>query len=307
MIKSVYFTSWIHCRKSWRDNFSFICFVFLVSEEPLYTYDSLKEEIEKSKPHVVHGWNHEEYCKSIEYVIWIANENEYYIATTYLKAPKFKFNVNTAVRISGEGRVFVGTIGGHSVGLIKTENQGSESQVEVLEHLRLFPNAKYIISAGACNGFPQEKLKLGDVIVSDKIIDHSNPSTNEQSQTPHHKMKVVSSNIRSVFCVSLETVEAIKVSKNRSCKFRKGAVMSVIDRESFRDEVYDCYEELHPLGVNMEGGVLLMLQSDQRSVIILKGICDFATGKNEKWQITSAKAAFHLLEYQLRQIPSKVK
>ena len=279
----------------------------------MYTYESLKEEIEKSKPKVVRRWNHEEYRKSIEYVIWIANENEYYIATTYLKAPNIECNVNdpdTAVRISSEGRVYVGTIGGHSVGLIKTENQGNESQHEVLKHLQLFPNAKCIISAGVCYGFPQEKVKLGDVIVSDKVINHSNPRMNERSQTARGEVRVVSPNIKSVFCGSLETVEAIKVSKDRFSKFRKGAVISssmLIDRESFRDEVYDVYKDLRPLGGEMEGGVLLKLHSDQRSVIILKGICDFAAGKNEKWQITSAKAAFHLLEYQLLQIPRKVK
>ena len=289
-------------------------FVSLDSEDPLYTYESLKEEIEKSKPKVVRHWNHEEYRKSIEYVIWIANENEYYIATTYLKAPNIESNVNdpnTAVRISSEGRVYVGTIGGHSVGLIKTENQGNESQHEVMKHLQLFPNAKCIISAGICYGFPQEKVKLGDVIVSDKIINHSIPRMNERSQTARGEVRVVSPNIRSVFCGSLETVEAIKVSKDRISKFRKGAIVSssmLIDSEHFRDEVYDVYKHYCPLGGEMEGGVLLKLeQPHQRSVIILKGICDFAAGKNKKWQITSAKAAFHVLEYQLDQIPRNFK
>ena len=291
-------------------HFILLVFISLDSEDPLYTYESLKEEIEKSKPKVVRHWNHKEYCKSIEYVIWIANENEYYIATTYLKAPNIECNVNVAVRISSEGRVFVGTMSGHSVGLIKTENQGSRSQDEVMKHLNLFPNAKCIISAGICYGFPQE-VKLGDVIVSDKIINYSNPRISKQSQAPRGEVRDVSPNIRGMFCGSLKTVEAMKVTKDRFSKFRRGAVVScstLIDRESFQDEVYGVYKDLHPLGGEMEGGVLLDLQQlAQRSVIIIKGICDFAAGKNEKWQITSAKAAFHLLEYQLDQIPRNFK
>ena len=172
----------------------------------MYTYESLKEEIEKSTPKFVEGWNHEEYCKSIEYVIWTANEYEYYIAITYLKAPNIECNENDpgrAVRISSEGRVFVGTIGAHSVGLIKTENKGNASQHEVFKHLQLFPNAKYIISAGVCYGFPQEKVELGDVIVSDKIIYHNNLRINKQSRPPSG-ITAVSTDIRSVFCGSLE-------------------------------------------------------------------------------------------------------
>jgi len=278
----------------------------------LYTFESLKTEIGRSKPKptVVSHWNHEEYCKSVEYVIWVANENEYYIATTYLKAPKVEYNLDPdkSVRISSEGRVYIGTISGHSVGLIKTENQGSESQDEVVNHLLLFPNAKHIISAGICYGFPQEKVKLGDVIVSNKIASHSNPRLSEQSQRPRGEVKDISPRTRGIFCSSLETVTDIKVStQDRFSKFRKGVVVSssmLIDRKEFRDEVYDTYKSHHPLGGEMEGGVLLKLQTDKRSVIIIKAVCDFAAGKNKKWQITSAKAAFHFLEYQLSQIPS---
>ena len=261
--------------------------------------------------------NYGNFCERVKFVLWTANDNEYYVATTYIKAPDVEVghgDPNKATRI-GDGAVYVGMLAGQCVALLNTK-QGHKSVEPIKKHLELFRNAKFLVSIGICYGFPQQGVKLGDVIVSNVIADHRSARINEDSQIPRsNKIEEMNTDITDIFCSSMNTVDKIQVAKDckeqsgeikqRYSQFKKGLVVSsfnLIDNKEFRDQVYQAYKP-HPLAGEMEGGILLTLQNDNRSVIIIKGVTDFADGaKNKVWQVMSAVAAFHFLEYQLSQI-----
>ena len=300
--------------------------VFVVAtahEEPFFTYENLSDEIKNSEPKVkIDGVDYEAFCKTVEFVLWTANDNEYYIATTYMKAPDVDRDIgdpNKATRID-HGAVYVGTLAGHHVALLKTARQGHKTSQEMVKHLERFPNAKFIVSVGICYGFPQENVQLGDVIVSNAIADHGSARVNQSSQTSRGNRIEMHDDIKSIFCTSMMTINQMQVAKDRKeqsgeikrrySTYKQGLVVSgfcLIDNQEYRDQVYQAYADQHPLAGEMEGGILLTMQNDKRSVIVIKGVTDFADGDKKKaWQITSSKAALHFLEYQLSRIPRKV-
>ena len=287
------------------------------------TYKDMRDKIKKSEPkHEICGVNYGYFCERVKFLLWTANDNEYYVATTHIKAPDVDEgdgDPNKATRI-GDGAVYVGMLAGQCVALLKTARQGHKTKDEMVEYLKLFPNAEFLVSVGICSGFPQEGVELGDVIVSDVIADHGSARLNPNSQTPRGLTHEVDYKIMRIFSSSMETVDEIQVAKDckqqsgeikqRYSQFKKGLVVSsfnLIDNKEVRDQVHQAYKDQHPLAGEMEGSILLTLKKHNRSVIIIKGITDFADGaKNKAWQVMSAMAAFHFLKYQLSQIKGKV-
>ncbi len=270
--------------------------------------------IEESKPHTSSQENRsalKQFCQDVELIIQTANENEYYVGTTFMKAPEvLATNGYTNGFIYPHSGTVVGMFAGKKIALIRT-GQGRECETDIDKAIENFPNVQYILGVGVCYG-SKEDYKLGDVLVSNRIQELVNPKfENGEIQDRYPHVRPMESHLRHIFCEDLRSNPEFEVSAGRQSVVHVGTILSysaLINWKELREKLRDISKYF--IGGEMEGGELLRFTRNGKikDVIIIKGVADYGDGEKKKnWQFTAASAAFNYTEYKYQQVLPKRK
>ena len=211
-----------------------------------------------------------------------------------------------------DNNVYLGVIYDNPVGLL-TCGHGRECEDTIKQAFPLFPNAKYLVAAGVCYAFDDKNCNLGDVLISNQIIDLGNYQIGDaiESLGDHTTMK---DQIKSIFCSDTTRVKAFEVTEEgRNAEYFVGRIVSapnLVDDSGMKEKFRDCVEHIQVYGGEMEGGELLQLQNngikmpngDKKfvEVIVIKSVTNFANGKKTKeWQFIGVQAAFNYVKDQI--------
>ena len=278
--------------------------IFIILEE-IPKKNSL--EIINPKPRLI-GHDYMPFLEHVQYVIATFNKNEFKAATTVITSPEDGSEGVT----NYANNVYLGMIKPHAVCLLSC-SQGRDCEETIKRAVPLFPNAKYLVAAGVCYAFSDKECKLGDVLISNQIVDLGNYRIGEviESRGDHTTMK---DQIKGIFCFDTARVKTFQVTEEgRNAKYFVGRIVSapnLIDDSDMKDKFRDSVRYNKVYGGEMEGGELLRLQKNgivmksgeekYLQVIIIKAVSDFADGsKTNEWQFIAAQAAFNYIKDQM--------
>ena len=286
----------------------------IAGEKPWKDKECKEIKIPKPKQDDLH---YGEFCKRVQYVFSIVNNDEFNAATTMIMAPDIEDGSDVITTI--DVGVYIGMMGSHPVGLIRHE-PGRNCAESLTEGIKNFPNAEYLVAVGVCYGFSRVNTELADVLISKKIIDLGSYRISENSieiRGDHTNMK---DEIYNIFCVNADQVEGLQVAQDRYAKHLVGKIASgpnLVDNADFKEKI-NFQVKPKAYGGEMEGGELLRLQKDgivmpdgskkYVQVIVIKAVTDYADGtKNKEWQFIGAQAAFHYVKSKMDILNGKVK
>ena len=289
----------------------------IAGEKPRKDKECKEIKIPKPKQDDLH---YGEFCKRVQYVFSVVNNDEFNAATTMIMAPDIEdgkdgSDVITTIDVG----VHIGMMGSHPVGLIRHE-PGRDCAESLTEGIKNFPNAEYLVAVGVCYGFSRGNTKLADVLISKKIIDLGPfriSENNIEIRGDHTKMKA---KICKIFCDNAVQVKGLQVAHDRYAEHLVGNIVSgsiLVDNADIKEKIN---YQVKPMayGGEMEGGELLRLQKDgivmpdgnkkYIQVMVIKAVTDYADGtKNKKWQFIGAQAAFHYVKSKMDMQNGKAK
>ena len=282
-------------------------------EQPLKSNEN--DEI-KAPKQMVDGINakYDNFYLRVKYVFSIANDNEFNAATSLVEAPDIEGDNGREKLTNISEGLYIGMVAKHPVGLI-LHDTGRNSQDLLIKGLQWFPNAKFVVAVGICYGCNKAKPQLGDVIISDRIID-----LGSYKVTPDRLIKKgidfpITNDLKSIFCRFPNRETHFQVSTSRSAKHIVGAIVSgtvLVDDPVMKKKIEEEVRQ-EACGGEMEGGELVRLQrhgitmpngGQKRDiqVIVIKAVSDFADGtKNDDWQFIGAQAAFHYVTIKMKE------
>ncbi len=203
---------------------------------------------------------------------------EYNAAITYLSAPDIKggsFEKEKKGIIFPRTGIVLGTFAEKKVALIQTE-QGSKIRGDIEKAIKKFPKAMCILGIGVCYAMDDQKYKLGDVLISNKINDFENFKYKPDGQIEDRGQAInVIDPLLRVFCKNADKYEPLLVTSERYFKAFPGTLVcspqlvnNLQEREKRRTAVPTA------IGGEMEGGELLKFVSENKikGIIIIKGV-----------------------------------
>lgn len=250
-----------------------------------------------------------EFCEGVEYIIQTVNENEYQAATTFMSSPDDKMFSRAVV--FPQNAMVVGMFGKTQIktALIQTE-PALNMEEYVIDALKAYPNAHYVIGVGVCYAYDSSTKKFGDVVVSEKIADYTNFKVKydeEGKMAFEDRGETISviHHLHKTFCLNKEYFPGYPVTadKSRVSRVHSGTLISppiLINNKDVRDALHRQRETA--IGGEMEGGQLMKFVSERKveGIIMIKGVSDYADGKKgKKWQFTASMAALHYIEQKL--------
>ena len=250
----------------------------------------------------------ESYIENVRIVIQTCNDAEYYAVLDLFEAPqientKFKKPVQYFHK---EIQIVVGTFAGIDAAIVETD-QGIESKEGLQAAVEVFKSAKFLLGLGICYGIKGNSvgadLKFADVLVSEEIGISKRPKLKPAGLDPRESFEMVKKVMKNIFCKRpMRSYTGIVVSdepKQRTAKVYVGRMLSGPILMNDGDKLGPIKEEWRGyLGGEMEGWV--QLEIPEVVSIVIKGIADFAGSKNDKWQLTAAKAAVHYAHHKLK-------
>ena len=240
----------------------------------------------------------------VQAMIVVVNDSEFMATMCYLKPPNQDYQSILEVHCSitlGHTQnpliFYIGMFGKCPVAVARVDAGFGR---DAINHSDCFKNVLLIAAVGVAAGFPENGVDLGDVIISQQITDCSLYKQTDGIYIPRGT-----------------TTSASKYMINRlknkfhwefACS-KEGAKSSIIlgkflskpmllnDPEE-RGKILKYFGE-EAKGYEMEG---YSITGEAIACIIVKGVCDFASGKDKIWQPTAALAANNYLHYHLSQM-----
>ena len=291
--------------------------ILLLYLEPEFSFEDLEEMYKKVKitdtPLKYHEMpeRQRKIFGEVQVVIVVVNEKEFMATLHYLKPPKDDsegiWEIHRSIKIgqADQPRIFFIGKFGKCMAAVTQVDQGCGK--DAIEHIDCFKNLELVAAVGVAAGFPENKVRMGDVLVSEKIIDCSRYK---------HDEKYIPRG--SIFPGSKRMIQRLKnkmgwefkcTKTGLNCSIVCGDILSknvLLNNKDERKKILLDFRE-EAKGYEMEG---FSLANGGIDIIIVKGVCDFASGKNKKWQPTAALAAnaylhFHLNRLDLRLKPSQ--
>lgn len=196
----------------------------------------------------------------------------------------------------GPEAYFIGRFGVYDVVLTMCEPGSSTRDGIILSSYEAFSfwEPKFAILCGIAFGVNEEAQKIGDVLISKTIINYEIERIGSRIISRSPKAEC-SSLLLSRFRSAIDW--KFKVAENLFSDAHFGLILSgekLIDNLEFRNEQVQKYPEA--IGGEMEGGGFYA-SSSRKGVewIIIKGICDWASGKNDKFHVLAAEASVSLI------------
>ena len=243
-----------------------------------------------------------EICHAVQAMIINVNERELMATMSYLEPPNESYTTVLEVHrkiIIGhnpETAIFhIGMFGKCLVAVVRVEAGCAKVAINQTD---LFPNIVLVAAVGVAAGFPENGVKIGDVLVSDRITDCSKYKYQDDAYIHRgttfracaYMMQRLKSDLRWEFQCS-------NAADNNKSKVKFGHFLSkpvLLDDPAERGKILK-YFGIEAKGYEMEGFELF----GKINCIIIKGVCDLAGGKTKKWQSTAALAANDYLYHHL--------
>ncbi len=245
----------------------------------------------------------EEYQNEVEVILHTLNDNEYNAATTYLRAPDIEggsFKKATVFPCTG---IVLGTFAEKKVALVQTE-QGSKIRGDIERAIKMFPNAISILGIGVCYAMDDQKYKLGDVLISNKINDLENFKYRADGEIEDRGQAInIIDPLLKIFCKNTNNPDRLLVASERYFKAFPGTFVcspQLINNLEVREKIKRAVPTA--IGGEMEGGELMKFigKGNIKGIIIIKGVADYGNGgKSKEWQFMAAMAALKYAESKL--------
>ena len=231
--------------------------------------------------------------KKVQAMIVVVNKFEDLAIKSHLKPPDGSdkvLNVSCTIENdpSGDKQSFlIGRFGKCPVAVSRI-NQGCGR--DAAKHAGRFPNVQVFIALGVAAGFAENKVRLGDVLISDRIHDCSIIKWKEGEIIPRGEVLKAHKPMLEYLQNNHDWSFPCTKDKKRLSSAIIGPILSkpeLLDDAEKRKQ----YIEAHckeARGFEMEG---FGLMSYKIHCIIVKGVCDYAGQKAKKWQPTAALAA----------------
>ena len=182
------------------------------------------------------------------------------------------------------------------------ELHGSANTVSMMAD-QCFPNLGAIISVGVTCGI-KDKVQLCDVLVSSKIINYDKERDEDGGYLPRGEPITVSHPLLKLFTAPVQWPNnTIKKRLNDNGKpmpnVRSGVILSgpyLVNDPAMKTTLAKSFAH-EVIGIEMKGTQLFTeTQETMTSTIIVKAVCDFGNGKNNKeYQPTAALLAADLV------------
>ena len=260
-------------------------------DKPQTLQQDAQEEVEKVK----------DFAKNeVRIVIQSCNNAEYRAALEMLKP--FSQDFNAPVKYPDTKLIIiVGIFAGQSTAIVQT-GQGVECIEQLKRAFRILPKAKLLLGLGICYGIKENVAKIdlqfADVLVGRAIGISKRPSLESGVLDPRERLRDVQPLVFNIFCRDSKWDESIvcEVLEQRTAKVYVGCLCSASILMKDANRMKKIREQGY-IGGEMEGWAQFEIPAQ---CIIIKGISDFGDGKkNDKWQLTAAKAAVRYAYYKV--------
>jgi len=195
----------------------------------------------------------------------------------------------------------IGRLGCHLIAHVESGMGSVEQSASLTTVLNAIDTVKpkLVIMVGVAFGINKKKQKIGDVLVSKRIINYeiSRVNSRDKSDTPRGSTPNSGKLLFNVFSTALDWSHY--VNRRQKSRILVGDVLSgekLIDDLEFCEKLKNLFPKA--IGGEMEGTGLssACMDKDISEWIIIKGICDWADGKkNKKAQPRAANSAMSLL------------
>ena len=242
----------------------------------------------------------------VEAVIVVVNDKEFKATLHYLGPPnddsKDILEVHHSVKIGHAEKTRIFFIGKFGKCMVAVTQVAQGCGKDAVEHTGCFEKLKLVAAVGVAAGFPENKVRMGDVLVSEKIIDCSHYK-HDKTYIPRGATFSGSDYVIQRLRNKL-TWEFLCTKTGLKSSVVCGDILSksvLLNNKEERKKILSNFRE-EAKGYEMEG---FSLTNGNIDIIVVKGVCDFASGKNKKWQTTAALAAndylhFHFSRLNLR-------
>ena len=238
-----------------------------------------------------------------------ATENELRGVLGYLKPLDDRDKVIKS--FVNQTRIYIGKYGGYSVVVGRSayskSQQGGLDAVTVTNNIMEISQSKYIIAIGVCYGMDQSKVNLGDVIVSDFIVDLSDFRKEPGSITARKPQPPAGVTLSTLFGDTSEFKMKHSDEENaKEVKVHCGPIVSssaLVDDEEFKKQLREVRSDA--LAGEMEGAAIFHVARHARhkvEPIVIKAVGDWADGKKDGcrgWKDFASHAAATYVHHHL--------
>lgn len=229
--------------------------------------------------------------EGITIALLVANDVEFKYLINLVKPLKNEENI--CRHLHGSDGYFMGVLGVNDVLIVKPEKIGMEAATNALNYLlKKYKTIKYIISVGVIAGINincEENLDFGDVIVSSKIARYGDIKVSPGNQW---KTRGTIDKINQDFITKFTSFDIeFNSIVGRNPNVVSGCVLSgpiLLNDPKTKEILSKEYKDA--IGLEMEGGVNVIVDEDKKFVII-KGICDWGENKVDVYQPLAAHTA----------------
>ena len=243
----------------------------------------------------------------VQALIVVVNDKEFMATLHYLKPPKDDtkdiLEVHRSIKIGNADKPRIFYIGKFGECMVAVTQVTQGCGKDAIEHTDCFKKLKLVAAVGVAAGFPENKVRMGDVLVSEKIIDCS-----------HYKREKKYIPRGSTFPGSSYMIQRLQKKMPWEFQCTKTGIKSSVvcgdilsksvllnDKDERKKILSEFREEAK--GYEMEG---FSLTNGEIDIIVIKGVCDFASGKNKEWQPTAALAANDCLHFHLSRLDLRI-
>ena len=283
---------------------------FAVYLEPSFTYEDLEKMFKKVKidPPVVYRElprKQQNLFDDVQAMIVVVNEKEFMATLHYLKPPtddnKGILEVHHSIKIGLADKPIIFHIGRFGKCMVAVTQVTQGHGKDAIEQTGCFVNLKLVAAVGVAAGFPENKVKMGDVLISEKIIDsshykHEEGGTYSPRGPTFPASKYMIQRLQKKYDWEFQCSKAGSKSSIVCGDIISKSVL--LNNKTERNKLRLAFGK-EAKGYEMEG---FSLTDGGIDCIVIKGVCDFASGKNKKWQPTAALAANDYLYYHLNRL-----
>ena len=235
---------------------------------------------------------------NVQVIIVVVNNIELKASLCYLAPPDrlnavLRLQCKSPVGPDTDPRIFyVGKFGKCPVAVTQVQ-QGRGKDAVYHARKEFFKNLVLIAAVGIAAGFPENNVKLGDVLISDQIQDCSIFKRKDEDLPRGNKLSA-SKLMRQLLKHDLDWNFLCTKDGKRDASIIFGPILSkpmLLDNKDERERLLRDYNK-EAKGFEMEGFGIMDSSLD---FIVIKGVCDLGHEKNDLWQPTAALAANNYL------------
>ena len=231
----------------------------------------------------------------VQAIIVVVNPIEFMATMCYLAPPDnqnaiLKIQCKTPVGPDIDPRIFyVGKFGKCPVAVTQVK-QGRGKDAVYHAKKECFNDLVLIAAVGVAAGFPENGVKLGDVLISDRIHDCTIFKQQDGAGIPRGSIMPASKFMTNLLNEHVDWKYSCTKDKKRDTSVKFGLILSkpvLLNDPDERGRLLKNFGK-EAKGFEMEG---FGIMDSSMSFIVIKGVCDLAEDKDKVWQPTAALAA----------------